>query len=101
MTARFRLLFAKGAAADLAQLASLKHHADRLKRVRKALGLLEQDPRYPSLNSHKYVSLRGHEGEDVWDSYVENRTPGAWRIFWSYGPGPDTITILAITPHPD
>jgi len=39
----------------------------------------------------------------VWDSYVENKTPGAWRIFWHYGPDEadqKVITILAITPHP-
>jgi len=31
---------------------------------------------------------------------VENRTPSAFRVFWYYGPGKDTLTILAITPHP-
>jgi hypothetical protein len=39
----------------------------------------------------------------VWDSYVENRTPGAWRIFWQYGPdeaGLRVITVLYIGPHP-
>jgi len=52
------------------------------------------------LNSHKYQSLTGPNGEDVWESYIENRTPGAWRIWWLYGPTPDTLTILTLGPHP-
>jgi hypothetical protein len=46
-------------------------------------------------------------GKDVkvWDSYVENRTPSAWRIFWHFGPDePEAqlpvITVLAMGPHP-
>jgi hypothetical protein len=43
----------------------------------------------------------------VWDSYVENRIPGAWRIWWMYGPDEirdnqtvAVITVLDIGPHP-
>jgi len=36
----------------------------------------------------------------VFAAYAQNRTPGAYRIFWCYGPGKKDITILAITPHP-
>jgi len=57
-------------------------------------------PSHPGLNSHKYQSLTGPNGEDVWESYIENRTPGAWRIWWLYGPTPDTLTILSLGPHP-
>jgi len=49
---------------------------------------------------HKYQSLTGPNGEDVWESYIENRTPGASRIWWLYGPTPDTLTILTLGPHP-
>lgn len=62
--------------------------------------MLEANPRHPGLNSHKYAELKGANGEDVWESYVENRTPSAWRVFWHYGPGKDTVTIVSITPHP-
>jgi hypothetical protein len=96
----FRLLFAKEAGATLDDLESSPQHATKLKKVRKALGLLQRDPRYPGLHSHKYGSIKGQNGEEVWDSYVENKTPSAWRIFWHYGPDPDTITILLVTPHP-
>jgi hypothetical protein len=36
----------------------------------------------------------------VFESYVQNRTPGAYRVFWCYGPEQGQITIVAITPHP-
>lgn len=96
----YRLLFTQEAASVLADLGSKAQYETKLKRVRKALGQLQRDPRYPALNSHKYSSLHGVNGEDVWDSYVENNTPSAWRIFWHYGPGPDTLTVVTIGPHP-
>jgi hypothetical protein len=72
----------------------------RLKAVRKALALLENNPRHPGLNTHKYSSLTAITGEDVFEAYAENNTPGAYRIFWHYGPGKNVITVIAITPHP-
>ena len=87
------------------QLHDLEHDEDKkdlqkLKRVRKCLALLENNPRHTGLNSHKFSELRGPNGEDVWESYVENNTPGAWRVFWHYGPGQASLTIVAITAHP-
>lgn len=73
----------------------------RFKKVRKTLGLLELDPRYPGLNSHKYSSISGANGEEIWESYVENQTPSAWRVFWHYGPNAGQITIVSIAAHPD
>ena len=72
----------------------------KFKKVRKTLGLLSQDPKHPGLNSHKREAEKGPLGEDIWESYVENNTPSAWRVFWYYGPVPGTITVFAITPHP-
>lgn len=95
-----RLLFTREAAGVLKDLGSAAQYENKLKKVNKALGLLQDDPRYPGLNSHKYTSLHGSQGEDVWDSYVENRTPSAWRIFWHYGPGAGVLTIVTIGPHP-
>lgn len=94
-----RLLFTPTAAGRLNDL-DAPGTQDRLKKVRRALGRLEADPRYPSLQSHKYTSVSGPNGEEVWESYVENKTPSAWRIFWHYGPGANTITVVSITPHP-
>lgn len=79
----------------------------KLRKVRKALALLQADPRYPGLYSHQYESFPNYTSEKVWDSYVENHNPSAWRIYWMYGPnekndqGEDipVITVLVIGPH--
>jgi hypothetical protein len=73
----------------------------KARKVHRALAQIEHDPRYPGLQSHQYKSKTGPNGEPLWESYVENQTPGAWRIFWSYGPDTGQITILTIGPHPD
>ena len=73
--------------------------AKRLSAVRKALARLEADPRHPGLQSHKFQSLVGSNGEEVFEIYAEQKTPAAYRIFWCYGPGQGKITILAITRH--
>lgn len=70
------------------------------KAVRKALGLMETNIRHKSLCTHKYDNVKGPNGEEVFEAYAENKTPGAYRIFWHYGPSRGWITILAITPHP-
>ncbi len=72
----------------------------KYQKVLKTLGLMETNLRHPSLNTHKYESLSGPNGEEVFEAYVESKTPAAFRIFWHYGPGREIITILAITPHP-
>ncbi|MBL0210420.1 MAG: hypothetical protein IPQ13_05835 [Holophagaceae bacterium] len=74
--------------------------AKRLKAVRKALGYLERNPRHQGLNTHEYDSLMGVNGEKVFESYAENQTPAAYRIFWHYGPSKGVITIISITSHP-
>lgn len=96
----FDLLFTDQANADLDSLEADAGLAKRLRAVRKALGLLETNPRHPGLNTHKFSSLKGPDGEEVFEAYAENKTPAAWRIFWYYGPDKKQITILAITPHP-
>jgi hypothetical protein len=75
--------------------------------VRKALGYLEINPHHPSLNTHEFTSLAGANGEKVFEAYAQNNTPGAYRIFWHYGPDETkgkkripVVTIVAITPHP-
>lgn len=96
----FSLLFTDQANLDLDTLEQNAALAKRLKAVRKALGLLQANPRYLGLNTHKYSSLVGPNGEEVFEAYAENRTPAAYRIFWHYGPEKNIITIIAITAHP-
>ena len=71
-----------------------------LKAVRKTLGLMETNLRHPSLNTHEFKSLKGPNGEKVFEAYAQQKTSGAYRVFWYYGPGEDQLTIVAITPHP-
>ena len=72
------------------------------KQVAKTVQLLSQNPRHPSLKTHKYDSLPHpyDASEAVFEAYAQNRTPGAYRVFWCYGPGRNTLTIVTITPHP-
>jgi hypothetical protein len=72
----------------------------KYKKVQKTLALLQTNLRHPSLKTHKYDSYEGPNKETVFEAYVENNTPAAYRIFWYYGPSSDEITIYAITPHP-
>jgi len=74
--------------------------AKRFKAVRKTLGRLEINPRHPGLQSHKFESLSGPNGEEAFEVYAEQNTPAAYRVFWYYGPEKGQIAILAITSHP-
>ncbi len=56
--------------------------------------------RHPSLKTHKHDTLSGPNEEEVFEAYVENKTPAAFRVFWYYGPNQGAITVIAITPHP-
>jgi len=96
----FNLLFTDQASADLDHLENNKGLSKRFKAVKKALGYLETNPRHQSLHTHKYSSLSGPNGENIFEAYVENKTSAAYRIFWYYGPKKNNITILTITPHP-
>jgi hypothetical protein len=78
-----------------------------LNQVRKALALLESNLRHPGLHIHRYEELSQRYGVDVFEAYVQNQTPGAYRVFWAYGPDEidgkrrvPVITIVDITPHP-
>jgi hypothetical protein len=79
------------------------------RQVRKTLRYLETNLRSKSLQTHEYQSLTRRYGVKVFEAYVQQKTPGAYRIFWHYGPDETSkdgkripiITIIAITPHPD
>lgn len=90
------------------QLELLKAQPKLLKRILTTLGYMETNLRHPGLHTHKYSSLVGTNGEEVFEAYAQNKTPGAYRVFWHYGPDEiidkkrvPILTIVAITPHPD
>jgi len=97
---KFDLIFTNQADNDLGALELNAHLKKRLKAVSKALGYLQVNPRHPSLHTHKYDSIQGENGEEIFEAYAENDTPAAYRIFWHYGSGKRVITIIAITAHP-
>ncbi len=72
------------------------------KQVYKTLELLANNPRHPGLQTHQYDAIDNPYNfkEKIFEAYVQNRTPGAYRIFWCYGPSKNQLTIIAITPHP-
>jgi hypothetical protein len=97
---RFALKFTATASAQMDALEADAGLAKRLKAVNRALGFLETNPRHQSPNTHKFSSLSGPNGEEVFEAYAESKTPAAYRIFWCYGPTRGEITLLAVTPHP-
>jgi hypothetical protein len=96
----YKLEFTDQADNDLNELERNPNLQKRLKAVRKALAYLESNPRHPGLNTHKFSSIKGVNGEEIFEAYAENKTPAAYRIFWHYGPNKHVITVIAITPHP-
>ena len=67
----------------------------------KAMRLLSQDPFYPSLHTHDIEPLTKRYGVKVWQSYLENNTSRAMRMYWVYGPDRQDITIIGLEPHPE
>ena len=66
-----------------------------------ALKKLASDPLYPSLHTHEIEPLSRRYGMKVWQSYLENKTSKARRMFWVYGPDHKDITIIGLEPHPE
>lgn len=66
-----------------------------------ALKKLAEDPMYPSLQTHEITDLSKRYGMRVWQSYLENKTSGAMRMYWVYGPDQKDITIIGLEPHPE
>jgi len=96
----FFLSFTPTAKENLKELKESPHLEKRFKAVSKALKFLQENPRHQSLQTHKFTSLSGPHGEEVFEAYAEQDTPAAYRIFFYYGKARGEIVIIAITPHP-
>ena len=96
----FELIFSPQADSDLRELEENPSKKAVLKAVRKTLGLMETNLRHPSLQTHEFTSLKGPGGEKVFEAYAQQKTPGAYRVFWHYGPDKRQITVVSIIPHP-
>lgn len=84
-----------------------KNELKTFKKLTKALHHLSINPYHSGLNSHEIdeLSIRiskiiGKKTK-VFQSYLENNTPAAGRIYWCYAPQKDHITIMGIEPHPE
>ena len=71
------------------------------KRLVKALGTLQENPRHNSLASHEIDDLTRKYKLKIFQIRLENNTPAAGRFFWAYGPDQGDITVLAVEPHPE
>jgi len=71
------------------------------KKLVKALGYLQENPRHNSLASDEIDDLTRKYGLKIFQSYLENNIPAAGRLFWAYGPDRGDITVLAVEPHPE
>ena len=96
----FKLRYSEAAEMHLLNLKNDPSKRRILKDVIKTLRYMEINLRHPSLNTHEYHTLKGPKGEKVFEAYAQQKTPGAYRIFWHYGPEKNMISILAIIPHP-
>jgi hypothetical protein len=74
------VIFSEQAKEKLQELEADKSKRALLKQLRKTLGFMETNLKHPSLNTHKFDALQCKLG-DIFESYVQNRTPGAFRIF--------------------
>ena len=72
------------------------------KQIHKTVRLLGENPRHPGLHTHEYDDIEHpfDKAQKVFEAYAQNNTPGAYRVFWCYGPEKGEITILEITAHP-
>jgi hypothetical protein len=96
----FEIILTEEADEYLKLLEADKGRKSTYKAVSKALRLMSTNLRHQSLATHDFYSKQGPNGEKIFESYAQNKTPGAHRIFWYYGPGKQKLTVVAITPHP-
>lgn len=96
---QFNLQFSEEAKLKMMKIELDKSKKGLLKQLRRVLGFMETNLKHPSLNTHKFSGISCTLG-DVFETYAQNNTPGAYRIFWAYGPGKRELYILDITPHP-
>jgi mRNA-degrading endonuclease RelE of RelBE toxin-antitoxin system len=96
----FKIRFTQEAAKQLLHLKNTKSKQRQYKAAGKIIGYMQVNLRHPSLNTHKFDQLKSPFSGGVFESYTQNKTATAYRIFWVYGPEKNEITILAITQHP-
>ena len=95
----FKLTITTEAKAQIQAIMGDAAKAGLQKQMKKAFGFLSTNPKHSGLNSHPLTGSEKTLGIKVWTSYVQNRTPQAHRILWTYGARKDEIVILSVNPH--
>lgn len=70
----FRLIFDDDAREQFQELENSKGKQSAFKTVCKTLAFIESNLRHPSLNTHEFSTLKGSDGENVFESYAQNNT---------------------------
>lgn len=98
----FAVVLTRSAQEELKRLEGSPRHMGLVKQIKKTLGWLQTNPRHPALQTHVFHSIEHpyNPREKVFEAYVQQHTPAAYRLFWCYGPKKGQITVIAITPHP-
>ncbi|MGE0009484.1 MAG: hypothetical protein AB7F19_02995 [Candidatus Babeliales bacterium] len=92
------LIFTERADNDLKELEQDASCKPLVRGIYRTLAFMALDLRHSSLNTHEYHNLQGPEGQKVFEAYVH---PGAYRVFWYYGPLKGQITVVAVVAHPN
>ena len=77
-----------------------KNDLKLFKKITKAIYHLSVNPHHPGLNSHEIAEISARFSRitgkkmKVFQSYIENDTPAAGRLYWCYAPQKDQITIV-------
>jgi hypothetical protein len=68
-------------------------YPDKRKKLMRALDRIAADPMDAALRTKKY---KGADG--MWQSYVENNTPSAWRVHWMWA-ADGGVRVVEFGPH--
>ena len=72
---------------------------EKFKKAKRAIRVMrEVGPSHPSFCTHQMENLKGPGDAQIWNSYVENKTPQAWRMYWVRCDD-GSIQIVSIGPH--
>lgn len=75
------------------------HLQEKFKKAKRAIRIMrEAGPKHPSFCTHKMQHLKGPGGAIIWNSYIENRTPQAWRMYWVRCDD-GSLQIVSLGPH--
>ena len=78
----FKLKFTPEADKQLSELENNPSKKAACKAVSKCLGYMETNLRHNSLQTHEFTSMKGPNGEKVFESYAQHKKPYPWQSFF-------------------